>query len=127
MLTIDVEQQLGRIYQMRSAKKLTLGEVLALLGGAGIILGPLLGFQTSEGLGVLFLALFLEYWQGQGLHFRSSASMKGKKENEMFTKNDEVAPRPQLEGIEYKTLAFGERTRLRSRKIHLMSNVLKNT
>lgn len=30
----------------------------------------------------------------------------------MFTKNDEVDPKPQLEGIEYKTLAFGERTSL---------------
>ncbi len=30
----------------------------------------------------------------------------------MFTKNDEIDPRPQLEGIEYKILAFGERTSL---------------
>jgi hypothetical protein len=30
---------------MRSAKKLTLGAIFAILGAAGIILGPLLGFS----------------------------------------------------------------------------------
>jgi hypothetical protein len=33
---------------MSAAKKLTSGAVLALLGGAGIIFGPLLGFSDLE-------------------------------------------------------------------------------
>jgi F0F1-type ATP synthase assembly protein I len=44
MSAIDNRQEPERIQQMRPLK-LTLGAILAILGGAGIILGPLIGLS----------------------------------------------------------------------------------